>query len=97
MYLIANLVKASELFCAQPCARMDIWFGIPVVDELVGEPNKAKLRIYFKKKLQVRKSYIAYTGVSLFAEIGGYLGLLLGISFMDIVRVIDILLDLVKK
>ena len=79
---------------------MDIWFGIPVIDELRGIPedsSEAKLKMYFKKMVRVRKSYIVYTIVSLFAEIGGYMGLLLGFSFMDFTRIIYKIVDFIQS
>ena len=38
---------------------------------------------YYEKRVVMSKEHYFYTGVSLFAEIGGYLGLLLGISFLN--------------
>ena len=88
------------MYCPTPCGTMDIWFGIPVIDELRDIPEDstaAKLRMYFKKMVRVRKSYIVYTIVSLFAEIGGYMGLLLGFSFMDFTRIVYKIVDLIQS
>ena len=96
----AALLLANEMYCPTPCGTMDIWFGIPVIDELRDIPEDstaAKLRMYFKKMVRVRKSYIVYTIVSLFAEIGGYMGLLLGFSFMDFTRIVYKIVDLIQS
>ena len=42
------------------------------------------------------KSYLSYTGVSLLAEVGGYVGLLLGVSLMNITSLIDKLLTIIN-
>ena len=47
------------------------------------------LQIYFKNLVTVKKSHISYPIESLFAELGGYLGLLLGVSLMDIKTVTE--------
>ena len=45
--------------------------------------SKGLFYLYYEKRIVRSKEHYFYTGVSLFAEIGGYLGLLLGISFLN--------------
>ena len=61
---------------------MTILFSIS--DQTNGNYNEAYAKIYFKNHIKVSKSFIGYTEISLMAELGGYIGLLLGISLMDI-------------
>ena len=45
--------------------------------------NKGLIWFYFEKRVVMSKENYFYSGNSLFAEIGGYLGLLLGVSFLN--------------
>ena len=49
-----------------------------------GVENEAFVKFYIRDEIQVKKSRLSYTEVSLLAEVGGYVGLLLGVSLMDI-------------
>ena len=49
--------------------------------------SKGLFYLYYEKRIVRSKEHYFYTGVSLFAEIGGYLGLLLGISFLNFASV----------
>ena len=87
-YFLADLLSASESNCLTPCATMDIIFGIPIISD-IDNPKKSTMKMYFKKMIQVRRSYLAYSIISMFAEIGGYLGLLLGYSLLDVTNILD--------
>ena len=67
---------------------MDIIFGIPIISD-IDNSKKSTMKMYFKKMIQVRRSYLAYSIISMFAEIGGYLGLLLGYSLLDLTNILD--------
>ena len=73
---------ASGIICAKPCATMGIYFGVPTMASN-NEKNKSYIKMYFKTQINVRESHLDYTALSLFGELGGYMGLLLGISFMN--------------
>ena len=47
------------------------------------EDNKGRINFYFEKRVLMSEENYFYTGLSLLAEIGGYLGLLLGVSFLN--------------
>ena len=72
--------------CSKPCAFMGVFFGIPIKSK--NDPDEAYIKFYFKTQINVRVSHLAYTGLSLFGELGGYVGLLLGISCMDFTTLI---------
>ena len=72
--------------CYRPCDYMDISFGYPSIYDI---QNNSSLTLYFKKSIPIRESHIAYPKSSLFAEIGGYMGLLLGFSFLDFAKVVQ--------
>ena len=54
-----------------------------------GYDNEAYVKFYIKDEIQVKKSHFSYSEVSLLAEVGGYVGLLLGVSLMDIASLFD--------
>ena len=68
---------------------MDIYFGYPILDG--NNPNESYVKLYFKSSVNVRRNILAYSEVSLFAEVGGYLGLLLGVSLLDITKLVRLL------
>ena len=47
----------------------------------------SSVRLYFRSRVKVMKSYYAYSGLTLIAEIGGYFGLFLGVSINQITYV----------
>ena len=51
--------------------------------------NEAYVLFYIKDQIELKKSYLSYSKVSLLAEVGGYVGLLLGVSLMDISVLFD--------
>ena len=68
----------------KPCAKMDIFMGLPLVDNRPTNPsNESYIRLYIKSNVKV-KSVIMYYDFSTFvAEIGGYVGMFMGMSLMD--------------
>ena len=47
------------------------------------------LIMYFKERIQKTESYYIYDGLTLIAEMGGYVGLFLGFSVNQIVQILD--------
>ena len=48
---------------------------------------------YYEKRVVKSEEHFFYSGLSLLAEIGGYLGLLLGISFLNLVSWFAVLIQ----
>ena len=46
--------------------------------------SKGSINLYFEKQVVRSEEHYFYTGLSLLAEIGAYLGLFLGISFLNV-------------
>ena len=63
---------------------MIVTFGFPIYD--IYDLEKGRVKIYFKTQINVRKNVVSYDEVNLLAEIGGYIGLLLGLSLLDIAK-----------
>ena len=66
---------------------MDISFGYPSIYD---STEDSSLTLYFKKSIPIRESHLAYPQSSFLAEIGGYMGLLLGFSLLDLAKVFDL-------
>ena len=47
------------------------------------EDNKTAITLYFEQRVVISEEHLFYSSLSLIAEIGGYLGLLLGVSFLN--------------
>ena len=75
---------------------MDFRFGVPSIYPIKIN-STAKLTIYFPTSVQVRASQLAYAKSSLFAEIGGYTGLLLGFSFFDCAKLFNFFAKKLQK
>ena len=67
--------------CPSPCATITFSFGIPDTQPRV--KDKYQYKVYFKRYIGVTKESLKYPVESLIAEVGGYLGLLLGVSVLD--------------
>ena len=62
---------------------MEIFLGVPFVSK--EEDNTwAYLKIYLKSAVKTKSAVLDYTFLSLVAEVGGYVGLLLGVSVVKI-------------
>ena len=59
-----------------------------------GSQNEAFVKFYLKNIIRIQSSFWSYTPINLLAEIGGYVGLLLGMSLLDVTKVISWLLNL---
>ena len=57
----------------------------------------AQLSINFKENIKVNTSYFVYSGLTLIAEIGGYVGLFLGVSINQVTNLIEWIFTLIKK
>ena len=66
--------------CEKPCTEVDI--QTTLVSK--SESSKPRLMFMFGKTIDVSREVLAYTLFNLVAELGGYLGLTLGFSFLDI-------------
>ena len=67
----------------QPCATMDIFLGLPFTSSHSND-EEAYFKIYLKTAVKVKKTVLDYDYLTMIGEFGGYTGLLLGISLVDI-------------
>ena len=81
--------------CGIPCSIMDINFGYPIIDTT--NIDVAYVKLYFRMAVNIHKNILAYSTLSFLAEVGGYIGLLLGFSLLDLSKVIKNMTPGVKK
>ena len=80
-----------------PCTGMDVFLGVPFIDSK-GSDNKALIKIYFKSTTKVKNTVLHYDFLTVVGELGGYVGLLLGMSVIDLTFLINsLLVKLVSK
>ena len=88
-------IESSQLG-NMPCARMDIFLGMPYVSnnsEVVnphpymgyGLRDKAFVLLYFRTDVKVKRTVYDYDFLTLVGELGGYVGLLIGISLAELI------------
>ena len=88
MMLALEKHKTTTGPCKSPCTSMNIDFGV-LFDDSIRNDEKSFLRIYFKSNIKFKQTIYDYTLLSLLAEIGGYTGLLLGISVANVTTVLE--------
>lgn len=79
--------------CPNSCTFTDVNLGPPIIENYVTQPRQASAVFYFRKDVKTSTEYLIYTQLSMIAEIGGYVGLCLGISFVNIGTLINKILD----
>ena len=69
-----------------------------------GQANSAKnndkegyIKYEFRRKIVVESSQLNYTQLSLLAELGGYMGLLLGVSLLDISSIFNTIFLMIRQ
>ena len=86
---IQNQTKARKL-CPRPCQQYIIGFS----NKEISWSNSIRpptLRMEFPKYIRVSSSSYSYTLLELLAEVGGYVGLFLGVSINQISDLLTIL------
>ena len=96
-YILAGIFDGDNVKgCYRPCDYMDVSFGYPSIYD-IADDDESSLTFYFKTSIPVRQSHLAYPQSSLLAEIGGYMGLLLGFSILDFAKVVDLFCNRIKS
>jgi hypothetical protein len=73
--------------CENPCSTIQTYFGLFFKDpKYVGD--KAYLKIYLQSMTTIKRTVMDYDAVDMVADIGGYTGLLLGMSAIHVSKMI---------
>ena len=73
-----------DSYCSVPCASMGIIFQTSNIETT--SKDEAQVKFYFKTYIKKNSSFWSYSLISLLGEVGGYVGLLLGISVLDVAK-----------
>ena len=79
--------------CPDPCKVM-LFRVMPMASKII---KYSRVKLHFQSRVKVVKSYYAYSGLTVIAEIGGYIGLFLGVSINQIPHLILFIQELVQK
>ena len=79
-----NLMDTGIAGLGIPCAKYKITPGLTDRDDTGNNPNEAYTRLYLNTKIRVQSIVLHYDSTTLGAEIGGLVGMLLGVSLVDI-------------
>ena len=86
-------IDGHKYDCKNPCKYI---ISRPfITSDLSNQPNingqkVAYFKIYFKRNIKFTRAHYLYSELSLIAEIGGYVGLFLGVSVNQITMLMDI-------
>ena len=98
-----DITKVKEIYsdkiekhlhkCQSPCSFFSIMTIMTKDSYNYFNPSLANLEIHFKENIKVTTGYYLYSELSLIAEIGGYVGLFLGVSINQITNLIEWILN----
>ena len=80
-----------------PCARFEFDLGIPDIDDTNNDMNEAYLKLYLNAEVPVKTTILYYDSVELGAEVGGFIGMILGISLVDLAESLSTLIDVIIR
>ena len=87
-------IFANEIFLETNCSNPCSLFSLAISNEEKQSSTNAtyaNLRIVFPKTIKVYDRSYTYSSLSLLAEIGGYVGLFLGISINQVINLLEYL------
>ena len=71
--------------CLYPCSFLNIM----LTPQELRHNNSNRTSFFFEEYIKVSTSYFAYTELELLAELGGYVGLFMGLSVFDLRHAIN--------
>ena len=80
--------------CPNSCLFTNMYFGPPVTGFNNAEDSEVGIAIfYFRRDIKTTTEYFLYSILSMVAEIGGYVGLLLGVSLFKLADINNVCID----
>ncbi len=87
--------RNQQDICPNSCLFTNMYFGPPATgNRSLDKANTGQAIFYFRRDIKITEEYYLYSFLSMVAEIGGYVGLLLGASLVNIGRINSFLLDI---
>ena len=90
-----NLMDANNR-CPKSCTYQMTSFS-SFLKEDNGDPDQGKLEMKFQRFIKVSRSRYAYTWLELLAEVGGYVGLFLGVSVNQTLSILKQIFSLFSR
>jgi hypothetical protein len=86
--------RNQEDICKRSCLFTNMYFGPPVTGFQNNETSHVGRAIfYFRRDIKATTEYYLYSLLSMVAEIGGYVGLLMGVSLFKIAHANNVVID----
>lgn len=86
--------RNQKNICPNSCLFTNMYFGPPVTGSNNNdEQDIAKAVFYFRRDIKTTTEYFLYSILSMVAEIGGYVGLLLGVSLFKLADINNVFID----
>ena len=79
---VSSFYSSHETPLDKPCAEMETFLGFPLVNNNE-DKQEAYIKIYIKSHIKVKSVILYYDITTLIADVGGYVGMLLGVSVVD--------------
>ena len=90
--------RNQEDLCPSSCKFTNMYFGPPVTGlRNIEDQDRGSAVFYFRRDIKTTNEYYLYSITSMFAEIGGYVGLLLGVSLFKLADINNSVLDWVME
>ena len=88
---VSNNMNTDEN-CTMPCTLLETFFNPPTIDDYWYGKEAGIIKIFFRDQIKHSKEYYIQNELSVFANIGGLLGLMLGLSLLNLRDLINHLL-----
>ena len=83
-----TLMKTQlRAMCSRPCATFEVYSGMPFFSQT--GTSLSHVKMYLKTSTKIKEIVPDYTSREMVADIGGYTGLLLGVSLVRINWILD--------
>ena len=89
--LYNNTIKEYSNNCSMPCSFVSSRFVTMREYDWTEKNTTGKISFEWEPVIKVTRGHYLYSELSLVAEIGGYVGLFLGVSINQITKLIDVL------
>ena len=85
----------KEIICRNPCTSMKV--QVTLQDKTQNDAKFGSVRFRFRVRVEVTREVYNKSFLMVLAEIGGYLGMTIGVSLLDLTWIGSILKDIAVK
>lgn len=95
-WFFKNLVNQNGI-CKKKCMFTNVLLGPLVTLPNRNGPNSSEVSLIFRSEIKKTSEYLLYSDLSMLAETGGYLGLLCGVSVVNVSAIFSWLLTSIRN